>query len=363
MISVILALLVAAQSATAPDKSNTTDKVEIVLYSDFQCPYCAQFAPAIRQIEAKGIDGIKTTVRFKNFPLSIHPNAQLAHQAAMAAKEQGKFWEMHDLLFANQSRVQRVDLLGYAKKLGLNVTRFERDLDSPRIKQSIAADMAEANKLGVSGTPTYTISGKVYSGTKPFEQLKELIGGEQRRARALAEISEDLMSRGSVEAPVTLEVFADLESPVSRPAMLVIDDVLRQYPSKVRLQFRNFPLAFHPQATLAHDAAMTAAKQGKFWEFASYVLEHQGSLREQDLITYAGALGLDSESFAKALQEHRYSARVDADVQAGVKRGIRGSPVVFVNGKRIDGVPSVKMLTDYVEAELAARAGTQAKKN
>ncbi len=185
----------------------------------------------------------------------------------MAAKEQGKFWEMHDLLFANPSRVQRMDLVSYARKLGLNIARFERDLDSERIKKMIAADVADGNKLGVSGTPTYTINGKPYSGNRPLAQLKEFIGGEQRRARAFAEIGESLMSRGPANASVTLELFADLESPVTRPAINVINEVMQLYPSAVRLQFRNFPLAFHPQAALAHEAAMTAAKQGRFWEF------------------------------------------------------------------------------------------------
>src|SRR5207247_2962823 len=97
------------------------DSVEIVLFSDFQCPYCKQFSEPFRELQTKGIEGVPTTVQFKNFPLSIHPNAQLTHQAAMAAKEQGKFWEMHDLLFANPSAVTRENLPGYAKKLGLNL--------------------------------------------------------------------------------------------------------------------------------------------------------------------------------------------------------------------------------------------------
>ena len=92
------------------------DGVQIVLYPDFQCPFCAQFAVPVRQLQTDGVHGVKTTVTFKNFPLSIHPGAQLAHQAAMAAKAQGKFWEMHDLLFANQGRVQRSDLVGYAQR-------------------------------------------------------------------------------------------------------------------------------------------------------------------------------------------------------------------------------------------------------
>src|SRR5262245_51378366 len=94
--------------------------IDMTVYSDFQCPFCAQFAKPFRELQTKGIDEVDITVTFKHFPLSIHPDAQLAHQAAEAAKAQGKFWEMHDLLFANQRRVQREDLLGYAKQLGLD---------------------------------------------------------------------------------------------------------------------------------------------------------------------------------------------------------------------------------------------------
>src|SRR5207244_6877849 len=95
----------------------------IVLYSDFQCPFCQTLAPSIRELQRNGADGAKVTVQFKNFPLSIHPNAQITHQAAMAAKAQGKFWEMHDVLFSNQQRVQRSNLIGYATKLGLDVSK------------------------------------------------------------------------------------------------------------------------------------------------------------------------------------------------------------------------------------------------
>src|SRR5262245_4451495 len=99
-----------ANTATAPVP------VEVVFYSDFQCPFCAQFSGPFREFQKKGVEGAKVTVQFKHFPIaSLHPAAQLAHQAALAAKAQGKFWEMHDLLFANQRQAQRADLLGYAK--------------------------------------------------------------------------------------------------------------------------------------------------------------------------------------------------------------------------------------------------------
>jgi protein-disulfide isomerase len=336
--------------------------VEIVLFTDFQCPFCARFAQAFRELQSRGVDGIQTIVQFKHFPLSIHPAAPLAHQAALAAGEQGKFWEMHDLLFANQSAVGREDLVQYARKLGLDIDRFKKDLDGDRLKKLIEADKAEGEKLRVQGTPTFFVNGKEYSGALSFDQLKQLVQYEQWRMRVMSEIPENLLSHGPADAPVTLEFFADLQSPVSRPAIEVLDQVIRRYPLRVRIQFRNFPLAFHPQAPLAHEAAMAAASQGRFWEFARYILDHQGSLREQDLIALAGRLGLNEEKFAQLLGQHRYTARVDADLEAGARRGIRGSPVIFVNGNRIDGVPSFEKLVEYVESELAAIRKSEARR-
>src|SRR2546426_238063 len=110
LLTLALAAQVAAATPKTPAPAPPTDEVtavEIVVYSDFQCPFCQQFAQPIRELQAKGIDGVEMKVTFKNFPLVIHPNAQITHEAAMAAKQQGKFWEMHDLLFANQQRVQR----------------------------------------------------------------------------------------------------------------------------------------------------------------------------------------------------------------------------------------------------------------
>ena len=355
LLTLALAAQVAAAVPVAPDDGAPLPPLEIVLYSDFQCPFCEQFAGPTRELQTKGIDGVEATINFKNFPLVIHPDAQLAHQAAMAAKAQGKFWEMHDLLFANQRRAKREDLVGYARQLGLDVARFEKDMDSESVKQAIAADLAEGNKLGVQGTPSYLVGGKLYSGTRTVAQLKGLLLGEKRRARAIAEVSDRMLSKGPVDAPVTLELFADLLSPVSRPTIDIVNQVVQRYPSAVRVQFRNFPLAFHPQAALAHEAAMIAAREGHFWEFATFVLEHQSSLREQDLIAYAGQLGLDQTKFAASLQERRYTPRVDADVAAGQTRSVRGSPAIVIDDKRIDGVPNAQMLTSYVEAALAAK--------
>src|SRR5258707_735544 len=107
---------------------------------------------------------------------------------------------------------------------------------------------------------------------------------------------------------------------------------------------------------------MTAAREGHFWEMVNYVFEHQETVREQDLIAYAGQLGMDAAKFAETVRQRRYSPRIDEDVANGFQRGVRGSPVISVNEKRFDGVPSLQMLTETVEAALAGKSGEQGKK-
>src|ERR1019366_10562332 len=232
----------AATPADAPDAAEPAVSIEI--YSDFQCPFCKMFAPAARDVELKGIEGAATKVEFKNFPLSFHPFAQLAAQAAMAAREQGKFWEMHDLLFANQPALAGEDLLKSAESLKLDMAKFRQDLDSDRIKKMIETDRAEGDTKHVQGTPTFFVNGKEYSGTKSLAELTALVKGEFGRKIALTDITDNLMSKGPAAAPVTVEFFADLESPVSRSANYVLEELMARYPADVRLQFRNYPLSF-----------------------------------------------------------------------------------------------------------------------
>jgi protein-disulfide isomerase len=363
LLSIFMILVQFIGIGQAPTSSTGVENtVEIILFSDFQCSFCAQFARPFRELQSKGVEGVQIAVKFRHFPLGIHPAAPLAHRAALAAGEQGKFWEMHDLLFVNQTAFKRDDLVQYATLLGLDIDRFRKDLESDHIGQLIETDKAEGQRLGVQGTPTFFVNGKAYSGAWPLDRLKLLVQREQLRMQVMAEVPDSSLSQGPADAPVILEFFADLQSPVSRPAIEVLDQVVRKYPSKVRIQFRNFPLSFHPQSPLAHEAAMAAASQGRFWEFARYILGHQDSLREQDLIAQAGRLGLNKERFADLLAKHRYAARVQADLELGSKRSIRGSPVIFVNGDRIDGVPSLEMLIGQIESKLAAKEKSEARR-
>lgn len=133
-------------------------------YADFQCPGCAGFYPIIKQIKEKYKDQI--TFQFVNFPLSqIHQNAQAAHRAAEAASNQGKFWEMHDLLFENQNTWKDSinttrDFEAYASQLSLDTTKFKFDFASSATNSTIQADIGTGQDLKVTGTPTFFLDGK-----------------------------------------------------------------------------------------------------------------------------------------------------------------------------------------------------------
>ena len=120
---------------------------------------------------------------WKNYPLDIHKDAPLAHVAAMAAGEQGKFWEYHDKLFAKQPLIQRDFLFQYAREAGLDMKRFEHSLDVQQAKPLIDADAAEAKALGITGTPAFFVNGHYLSGAKPFDEFAQVINAELVRLK------------------------------------------------------------------------------------------------------------------------------------------------------------------------------------
>jgi protein-disulfide isomerase len=118
---------------------------------------------------------------WKHLPLSIHKQAPAAHAAAEAAHQQGKFWEMHDLIFENQRQLNEEAFLGYAEQLGLDIDRFKTDYASSKVKERVDADSKQAADLGVTGTPGFFINGRFLSGAKPFDDFKAMIDEELKR--------------------------------------------------------------------------------------------------------------------------------------------------------------------------------------
>lgn len=145
-------------------KGNEAATVELVEYSDFQCPACGQFYPLLKEVMADYGDDLK--FEYRHFPLTaIHPYAAPAARAAEAAGQQGKFWEMHDLLFENQSvwsRAGQADpyFIQYAEELGLDIDTFRRHLGSSILSQAVVDDLRDAQNKGFTGTPTFLLNGE-----------------------------------------------------------------------------------------------------------------------------------------------------------------------------------------------------------
>ncbi|HEV8138911.1 MAG TPA: thioredoxin domain-containing protein, partial [Pyrinomonadaceae bacterium] len=175
-VSVAAATPVPQASPTIPiEKPNVKVSSPVVLeeYGDYQCPPCGMLYPVLKDIEHEY--GKQLQIVFHHFPLTkIHKNAMNAARAAEAARNQGKFWEMHDHLYRNQNAWKDLDdprpmFVQYARELGLNTDRFTRDLDSPEVEQRIAADMQKGTSIGITGTPTLLIDGNMlrYEATTP----------------------------------------------------------------------------------------------------------------------------------------------------------------------------------------------------
>lgn len=161
----------------SPLRGSPMAPVTIYEFSDFQCPHCKLAAPELKKVVEES-DG-KAKLVFKHYPLPMHPKAREAAKAAVAADKQGKFWEMHDLLFENQAELQRANFDDYAKKIGLDMKRFKADMQSKETESKIEADIAQGRAAGVDSTPTIYVNDRRF--VFPPDQLDAYIQEELDR--------------------------------------------------------------------------------------------------------------------------------------------------------------------------------------
>ena len=167
---------VAIPTQGAPFLGPKDARVTLVEFSDFQCPYCAL---AVLKLNAV-LKAYPTQVKliFKQFPLDSHSQAALAAAAAVAAHQQGKFWPLHDAMFADRTHLSRKTILAMAGGLGLDMKKFEQDWDSAAVKQTVARELAEGGKASVEATPTVFIDGQKYNGSLNLDAIRPIIEAE-----------------------------------------------------------------------------------------------------------------------------------------------------------------------------------------
>jgi protein-disulfide isomerase len=169
-------------AATDPAIGSASAPVTIVEFSDFQCPFCQRVAPTLKQVQKTY--GDKVRIVWKDFPLTqIHPEAFKAGEAAHCAGEQGKFWEYHDRLFANQQALQADSLKKYAAEAGLDAAKFNACVDTSKYGDRVREGVAQGSRLGVNSTPTLYVNGRMLSGAQPYEAIAAVIDEELARGK------------------------------------------------------------------------------------------------------------------------------------------------------------------------------------
>jgi len=188
-----------------PTRGPADAPVTLVEYTDFQCPYCGRAQETLETLRARY--GDKLRMVFKNMPLQMHPNSHFAAEAALCAKDQGKFWEMHDWLFSHHNELEKEKVYAQAKEMGLDVEAMKTCVDKGTHNSDIDKDVEEAQSFGITGTPGFVINGRLITGAQPVENFEEIINEE--------------LSRKGVEIPSKVEKPTKLQSaqPVKKGAV------------------------------------------------------------------------------------------------------------------------------------------------
>ena len=363
----------------------STAKVTIVEFSDFQCPFCGRVIPTLEQLLRDYPNDVR--ILFRHNPLPFHDNAALAAEAAVAAEMQGKFWEMHDKLFADQNDLERPALERHAVQLGLDLTAFRAALDGHAGKARVDEDLALARQLGVRGTPTFFIDGRPVMGAQPLAAFKQIVDDELARADGLLRRglprdklyatllagakpamasggdsaagaavfrvpTLDAPVRGGAQPKVTLVEFADFQCPFSTRVHPTLDALLKAYGPDLALVFRHNPLPFHQSAVPAALAAEAARQQGKFWEMHDQLYAHNTELDRASIDRYAAELGLDAARFKADLDGGTGTDRIARDTDDARRFGITGTPSFFINGRSLNGAQPIEVFKQAIDEEL-----------
>jgi len=373
-----------------PRRGAETAPITIVEWSDFACKFCNRIRPTLEQLERLYPGKLRWAYRH----LPLDDDDTLAAEASLAAAAQGRFWPMHDRLFAVHGQVDRAAVELYAAELGLDLGRFRADLDSGAFRARVAADADTARLLGIAGTPTFFVNGRAVRGAQPLQVFVRVVEEELARVESArksggaadydalvaagrptadmpadtAPAVDDLDSQstyrvglglpghaiGPADALVTVVVWSDFECPYCAQLAPTLVRLRKEYGDRVRLIHRHLPLVGHPHAQLAAEAAVAAAAQGKFWPMCDALFARRGALSRADLEADARAAGLDLAAFRAALDDRRYHDAVAADAASAGTLGITGTPTMFVNGAPVSGAVRWERLQQVVDLQLAA---------
>ncbi|MDP9036136.1 MAG: thioredoxin domain-containing protein [Myxococcota bacterium] len=371
--------------------------VTIVVYSDFQCPYCSRVEPTLQQVrDTYGPDKVRMV--WKNNPLPFHPNAKPAAEAAQgvfAMAGSDAFWKFHDMAFKNQAALSDDSYVKWATEAGVkDVAAFKAGLASHKWADKVEKDLNDGKAAGVQGTPSFFVNGVFINGAQPFENFKKTIDQELEKAQAkiaagtpkarvYVEASKDNKKNapppaaqeeekedtstvfripvgnspalGSPNALVTVVVFSDFQCPFCGRVEPTLKSLRDKYGEKIRMVWKNEPLPFHPRAEPAAEAALEVrAQKGDkgFWEMHDKLFENQKDLSDDAIVKSAGEVGANVEKVKKAMADHTHKKAIDADQDVAEDFQANGTPHFFVNGRRLVGAQPQEKFEKIIDEEI-----------
>ncbi|WP_158542689.1 DsbA family protein [Lujinxingia litoralis] len=381
----------------SPTRGAADAWVTLVVFGDFQCPFCGRLAATLDRVLEDQPRG-RVRLVYKHLPLPSHPNAEFLARASEAAANQGKFWQMHDALYDRAAELREGDpsseVRAIATELGLDVERFERDLDSPEVAARLARDLALADQLGVASVPVVFANGGLIRGAQAAEVYHRasydlwaatsgaVEDGEMKREEVYAHSVRALLPRSQAarqpspsakavayvpahqprrpesgpagDALVTITHFHSLGSAPSAELLKRLATLAQVHEGRVRVVTYHLPHQEEEVLAYAHRAWAAAAARAPEvgWEFGLALAEkvaalEVGGAQGAAVVEEIGAtLGVDPET----INSETSRAQVERDQRLAAELHVVGTPTIFINGTRLVGLPPA----DELERQVAA---------
>ena len=377
--------------------------VTVVVFSDFQCPFCARLETTLDSVRARY--GRDVRIIWKNQPLPFHQNAKPAAEAAQGVfelKGNDAFWRFHDKCFTNQSSLSEQSYEDWARLEGVDGKTFSSGLATHRWRWKVEEDSSLGTRLGATGTPTSFVNGIKLGGAQPFTVFERTIDDELTKARSAVAsgtprdrvyVERSRINYNAVPAPtatgtgtavyvpppnqddnkifpvpvgsspvrgpatalVTIIEFADYQCPFCKRAQPTLERLRRDYPNDVRFVFKQQPLSFHLRAEPAAELALEArAQKGDtgFWAAHDKLFASQPALEDDDLLRIARGLGLDEGKVSTAILAKKHKPAIEADSKMANGFGATGTPAFFVNGRKVSGAQPYERFKQIIDEEI-----------
>jgi len=379
--------------ADDPIKGPKDALVTMILFSEFQCPFCKRVNDTLKQI----LDTYPNDVRivWKDNALPFHNRAKpAAIFGRVAYKQKGDkgFWDVHDALFASQPKLEDEDFKAIAEKTGLNWDTVQNAIAQNKYMDKIDQSMELANDFQARGTPHFFINGVRLAGAQPFDKFKSVIDEQLASAKALvakgvprSKIYEEVVKngkepppperkelpapdasspyKGGANAKVVIQEFSEFQCPFCKRVNPTMAELEKEYGNRIKIVWRHLPLPFHKEAPLASEAAQEAfAQKGNagFWKFHDKLFEAQSQpdgLARANLEKIAGEVGLDMDKFKSALDTNKHKKKVEEDMKIGNAAGINGTPGFVINGYYLSGAQPAAAFKKLINRALKESGG------